>query len=357
MSTIRSLFHPAAFLFCRSCAVLYSDTGKSGNQVVSVIRSDVPDSAPMVGEVPFFLGINYLKAMKASLDGDVQLQVLSKQSLAELIRDFPEDVNTISTNLWTLFGGEKVVGTGSKEHKRNDDLTLDKEKQLTKKRILEATNFRKEQQFAQLCKAARTGDMEQITLLARQGANLDMQDYDGRTAVHMAVSSGRYKIVESLLKLGASSSIKDRWGQTPMAIAIKSKQQMVITVLATAKAKLDIEFPELELCTAAGSGDSSQVKRLIDFGVPPNSGDYDLRTALHVAAAEGHEKIVVCQKSSFTVNTGGLKVGKEAWLKSPILPQRDLLIQNWCAARSFFSWRRLIPTARCFCLERSDCLE
>jgi len=34
--------------------------------------------------VPFFLGINYLKAMKASLDGDVQLQVLGKHSLTDL---------------------------------------------------------------------------------------------------------------------------------------------------------------------------------------------------------------------------------------------------------------------------------
>lgn len=117
--------------------------------------------------MPFFLGINYLKAMKASLDGDVQLQVLSKLSLTELVKDFPEDVNTICGNLWTQFSGD------------NGDLNLDKEKQLTKKRILEATNFRKEQQFAQLCKAARTGDMDQVSLLARQGANLDMTDYDG----------------------------------------------------------------------------------------------------------------------------------------------------------------------------------
>lgn len=130
-----------------------------------------------MGEVPFFLGINYLKAMKASLDGDVQLQVLGKQSLVELIRDFPEDINTISSNLWTQFGGEKT-GSGQRHH-RHDDHNLDKEKQLTKKRILEATNFRKEQQFGQLCKAARTGDIDQISRLARQGANLDMTDYDG----------------------------------------------------------------------------------------------------------------------------------------------------------------------------------
>ena len=47
------------------------------DQILSVIRSDVPDTAPIVGEVPFFLGINYIKAMKASLERDVQLQVRS----------------------------------------------------------------------------------------------------------------------------------------------------------------------------------------------------------------------------------------------------------------------------------------
>ena len=121
---------------------------------------------------------------------------------------------------------------------------------------------------------------------------MNQTDYDGRTSMHMACLSGRYKIVETLLKLGVDHNIKDRWGQTPLAIAIKAKQQMVISVLTASNARLDLDSPELSLCTAAGSGDITQVKRLIESGIPPNSGDYDLRTALHVAASEGHEKIV-----------------------------------------------------------------
>jgi len=49
--------------------------------------------------------------------------------------------------------------------------------------------------------------------------------------------------------------------------------------------------PASALCAAAGSGDLSQVKRLIDNGVDPNKGDYDRRTALHLAAAEGNDKV------------------------------------------------------------------
>ena len=75
---------------------------------------------------------------------------------------------------------------------------------------------------------------------------------------HMAAADGKYRTVECLLKLKADPNIKDRWGRTPMAIAIRSQEQLVITVLAAAKAELDIENPEIELCTAAGSGDSER---------------------------------------------------------------------------------------------------
>ena len=77
-----------------------------------------------------------------------------------------------------------------------------------------------------------------------------------------------------------------------MVIAVNAKHHLVISVLAAARASLDMASPELALCTAAAQGDLLQVKRFIDFGVNPNSGDYDLRTALHVSAAEGHEQVV-----------------------------------------------------------------
>ena len=115
------------------------------DQVVSVIRSDVPDTAPIVGEVPFFLGINYLKAIKASLEGDVQLQVLNKQSLSELTAEFPEDHNIVCQNLGVQFD----IGTKADQ---TDDDNYDQEKLLTKKRILESQNFRTEQQFNALCR-------------------------------------------------------------------------------------------------------------------------------------------------------------------------------------------------------------
>jgi uncharacterized membrane protein len=45
-------------------------------RVKTVIRSDVPNQAPLAGEVPFFLGVNHMNAIKAADDVvDVQLLV------------------------------------------------------------------------------------------------------------------------------------------------------------------------------------------------------------------------------------------------------------------------------------------
>lgn len=41
------------------------------------------------------------------------------------------------------------------------------------------------------------------------------------------------------------------------------------------------------LCTAVARGDSDYLIRLLSNGMDPNLKDYDYRTPLHVAAAEG----------------------------------------------------------------------
>ena len=46
------------------------------------------------------------------------------------------------------------------------------------------------------------------------------------------------------------------------------------------------------LCAAAAAGDLTLVERLVRAGVAVDAADYDRRTALHIAAAEGYEGIV-----------------------------------------------------------------
>ena len=153
------------------------------DQVVSVVRSDVPDTPPIVGEVPFFLGINYMNAIKASLDADAELQVLSRQASMELSLAFPEDYKIIQDNLWAQFGGpEKQTG-------EVDDSNLDTEKLMTKMRILESNDVRQMQRFNALSQAARSGDVDSLLRLSRQGVNLNHTDYDGEILLTTRLAS------------------------------------------------------------------------------------------------------------------------------------------------------------------------
>jgi len=93
-----------------------------------------------------------------------RVQVLSKRSLAELMEQFPEDHNIVCQNLWAQFD----IGSKRNDNTLHDVMNLDKEKMMTKKRIMEATNFRRERLFNALCKASRSGDVEAVSLLARQ---------------------------------------------------------------------------------------------------------------------------------------------------------------------------------------------
>lgn len=66
--------------------------------------------------------------------------------------------------------------------------------------------------------------------------------------------------------------------------------------------------PTLELIWAASQGDISEIKRLIAHGVDINKGDYDKRTALHLAAAEGQHHAV-----SFLISKGAEISTKDRW--------------------------------------------
>ena len=49
----------------------------------------------------------------------------------------------------------------------------------------------------------------------------------------------------------------------------------------------------LGVCAAAAAGDLTLVERLVRAGVAVDAADYDRRTALHLAAAEGRVAVVM----------------------------------------------------------------
>lgn len=79
--------------------------------------------------------------------------------------------------------------------------------------------------------SASKGDIEELIRLQAEGVNLDACDYDGRTALHLAVEENRGQVVRFLLDQGAFHSPKDRWGNTPLDSALNQGNHSMASFL------------------------------------------------------------------------------------------------------------------------------
>ncbi|KAL5722081.1 non-specific serine/threonine protein kinase [Ranunculus cassubicifolius] len=66
---------------------------------------------------------------------------------------------------------------------------------------------------------ASRGDKVGLNQMLREGCSPNVQDYDHRTALHLAASEGHASIVELLLHYKANVNLKDRWKRTALTDA------------------------------------------------------------------------------------------------------------------------------------------
>lgn len=161
--------------------------------------------------------------------------------------------------------------------------------------------------------AAYNGDVYQLKSLINAGADPTKTDYDGRAPLHLAASRGYEDITHLLIKKGVNINLKDKFDNTPLLEAIKNGHDHVASLLVKEGASLDIENAGGVLCTAVTRGDSEYLKRLLSYGVHPNSKDYDQRTPLHVAASEG-----LYLMAKLLVEAGASVLSKDRWGNTPL---------------------------------------
>lgn len=155
-------------------------------------------------------------------------------------------------------------------------------------------------------------DLERI-LVERPGL-VNFRDYDRRTALHIAASEGHVDVCRFLINNGARVNRGDRWGGSPLDDAHRHQRSDVVNLLRDQGAKFGSTSQTVNLITAASEGNIEEVRTLLEFGsMDLNQGDYDHRTALHLAAHEGHLEVVIllCQ--------GGANVNvKDRWGDRPL---------------------------------------
>ena len=147
-----------------------------------------------------------------------------------------------------------------------------------------------------MCHAAAKGDVAAIRGLVEVKASVNACDYDSRSALHLASSEGHVAVVEFLLANHAVVDARDRWGGTPLQDAVRGGHLRVQELLRGAGAAIDLDGSDHaqgeRLCKCAAKGDLASIRKLVSAHASVDACDYDRRSALHLAAAEGHVDVV-----------------------------------------------------------------
>jgi ankyrin repeat protein len=79
---------------------------------------------------------------------------------------------------------------------------------------------------------------DQLIILLRYGANPNIKDTAGRTALHLIAARGVGKVaIRALVEAGADLNVRDREGMTPLAFARPAERQSAMKELIALGAK------------------------------------------------------------------------------------------------------------------------
>lgn len=143
-------------------------------------------------------------------------------------------------------------------------------------------------------------NLDEVALtLIENGAKIDLQDSDGRTAAHLAVQEHSDKILRALLTKCETSSLllRDRYGMSPLAFAMHTKNNAAAQAIVKKAPHTAMQMNgngENLLHTAVKARDLESVLFLLalDTDVNVYTQDSSRVSALHICAKTGNEIIM-----------------------------------------------------------------
>ena len=98
------------------------------------------------------------------------------------------------------------------------------------------------------------GKIEVASLLIKHKANVNAKDKNGRTPLHGASFSGTTELVSFLIKHKANVNVKDKDGRTPLHGASFSIETKISSLLILIKHKANVNAKDKDGLTSASSG-------------------------------------------------------------------------------------------------------
>ncbi|CAN0374333.1 unnamed protein product, partial [Ectocarpus sp. 12 AP-2014] len=142
--------------------------------------------------------------------------------------------------------------------------------------------------------AAATGLGDVVSMLLRDGAEVDVLDSKGRTAIHLSAERGSLSAVQALLAAGGDSSLRYGKDKAFSELGLAANYGHVEVMQALIRHGVDVHTPDSNSCTAlhsAAIGDEVEaIDTFIEDGANINvqGGKYGTRsTPLHMASEKG----------------------------------------------------------------------
>jgi ankyrin repeat protein len=158
--------------------------------------------------------------------------------------------------------------------------------------VIESLEARFMDNVIHLCFAAAFGRLHSVKMAFHRGQPLTAPDYDGRTMLHVAVCNNHLPVVQYALQHGADVHAEDRYGNTAFDDAIR-EGHLEIAEYLLANGSRNLERTDAEkLCYFAKGNKVEQIRLYSRMGADVEKKTDHGRSALHVAAAEGHEELV-----------------------------------------------------------------
>ncbi len=138
-----------------------------------------------------------------------------------------------------------------------------------------------------LREVVRGGCLDSVLALLNEGVDVNIQDDDGDTALHIAAAEDRLDIVQALLNAGADVSIKNFKSATSLCMAAKNGNLEMASLLLDAEEDIEVSCEEGEwgpVHYAALRNHSDVVLLLLNRGYEADAQDTIGMTPLHIAA-------------------------------------------------------------------------